>query len=370
MSRRAPGEGCVHQRQDGRWQASLQLEGRRKTVYGKTRQEALRKLEGLRRLANLSGTLPDPGRKTVGDLLDAWLETATHRLKPTTLAHYRLLAESYIRPALGNLKLSALRPDRVQAFYSKLQTQGHHRVAQLCHCLLHQACDLAVRWGWLGDNPTERAIAPSYRRERKTVWTLEETRRFLLEAQGHWLWPLWVLALVSGCRPGELLGLGWDDVDWERGCIRVRRTLQWVNGAYRLVEPKTSASYRTLALPKEGLAALARQREQQAAWREAAGGLWPQTGLVFTHRTGRPLDRFALAHALAEECERLGITPMTPHGLRHLHASLLLKAGLPVPLVSQRLGHANPGVTMTVYAHALESGGDGAVQALEGALRW
>ena len=102
--RRAPGEGCVHQRQDGRWQGSLQVDGIRRTVYGKTRQQVLSKLADLRKQAAANGALPDSGRRTLGELLDAWLEAVRPNLKPSTAReHYELLANTYLRPALAVL---------------------------------------------------------------------------------------------------------------------------------------------------------------------------------------------------------------------------------------------------------------------------
>ena len=352
-TRRSPGEGSISQRSDGRWQASLQVDGIRKTVYGKTRREVHAKLVELKRQAAVSGSLPDAGSRTTGDLLDSWLDTTAPNLKQTTLAHYRLLCDTYLRPCLGSVRLDRLTPVRIQQLYSGLQKKGHNRTARLVHCVLHQACELGVLWRRLPSNPTEHTVRPKYKAERKEVWMPDELATFLEGAQGHWLRPLWVLGIASGCRLGELLGLTWLDVGDDGEAIQVVRTLHRVEGEYRVGTTKTSASDRRVSLPSEGVAALLAQKQQQAKWWAEVGDDWEHWGLVFTGKTGRPLHRSVVAHALKRECRRLGIREVTPHGLRHLHASLLLAEGLPVPAVSARLGHANPSITMAVYAHAI-----------------
>lgn len=364
MANRGPGEGTVFQRQDGRWQASLMIEGKRRTVYGKTKAEARAKLAGMRQQSSVSG-LPDPGKRTVDDLIEQWLATATN-LKASTSAHHRLVCETYIRPALGHMRLSRLTPDRLQAFYATLQDRPS--VADKVHRVLHRAFRLAVLWRWLGENPCDRVIRPTYRAERRDVWTVAELRAFLDGTTGHWLHPFWVVAIVTGCRSGELRALAWEDVDVDAGTVMVGKTLHRLDGDYTLTAPKTRAAVRTLSLPKEGVVALRIQRAQQAEWRPAAGRHWEGNGLVFTGEAGNPLHRSVPLNALKRECERLGLPVVTAHGLRHLHASLLLSQGLPVPAVSERMGHAHAGVTLAIYAHALKRDGDEAVRAIDRAL--
>jgi len=368
MARRSRGEGSLHQRKDGRWQAALQVDGVRRTVYGRTRQEAARKLADLQRQAMAAGALPQPGTKTLADLVGHWLETAAPNLKPRTLADYRQTFRLYIAPTLGQVRLDRLTPDRLQRLYSDLQARGRQRAAHKAHAVLHRALKLAVLWRWLSDNPAERVLPPTYQAARKDMWTPWELNVFLAGAREHRLYPAWVLALASGCRLGELLALTWADVDPDAGTLRVARNLQRIGGEWVITEPKTSAGVRAIALPGEGVAALRLQRERQAAWRIEAGNAWQDLGLVFTRANGEPLHQASVSHGLRSECKRLGIPALSPHGLRHLHASLLLGQGLPVPAVSRRLGHAHAGITMTVYAHALGSGDQDAARAIGQAL--
>lgn len=145
----------------------------------------------------------------------------------------------------------------------------------------------------------------------------------------------------------------WSDLDLGQGTVWIRRSLHRIAGEWVETSPKTTAGDRRIALPPETVAALKRQQAQQAEARLRAGAEWQDRGLVFCGQHGQPLQQSTVQHTLARTCRGLGLPKLTPHGLRHLHASLLLQAGLDVPRVSRRLGHATPAITLAVYAHAL-----------------
>jgi len=368
MSNRAPGEGTITRRKDGRWQASLQVDGRRRTVYGRTRAEASSKLDELKQQAATAGAVPSPGRRTLNDLLDVWLDTKGPALKPRTLSDYRLACERYLRPTLGPLRLGRVTPDRVQRLLTRYQKRGQHRTALRIYRTLSQALDLAVRWSWLASNPCKRVDTPRYRPERKEVWTVKEVRVFLGETENHWLHPLWFLAVYTGCRLGELLALTWEDVDFPSAAVRVSKSVQRIAGRRVVTTPKTRAGVRRIALPAEVFGVLAEHRSIQAKRRLRMGQTWQGEELVFTSRAGRPLAHSTVEWCTSRECQRLRLPPMTPHGLRHLSASLLLAEGLSLPAVSQRLGHANSAITMSTYAHALHGDDQAAAQAIARAI--
>lgn len=358
------GEGSIVKRSDGRWQGQLQINGVRRTVYARTKQEARARLRELSQQAAEISELPNPGRRTVGDLLDSWLDAASN-LKPSTRAQYRQFADTYVRPVLGNTGLERVTPDRLQTLYASLTPA----VADKIHRLLHRAFAVAVLWRWLASNPCDRVLKPSYTSKRPAVWRRPELETFLTGTKDHWLYPLWVLLLASGMRLGEALALRWEDIGLGGVALTVTGTLHRLDGDWTRDSPKTPSAIRTIVLPALATDALAAQKEQQAGWRETAGTAWEaDSGWVFTGQTGKPLFHSTVQHALKRECARLGLPAVTPHGLRHLHASLLLNEGVPVTTVSARLGHANPNVTMKIYAHALPGQDVQAAQAISRAL--
>lgn len=369
MPRRSPGEGSISRRpNNGLWQGALQVTGKRKIVYGRTRQEVAEKLRTLQATARQNGSLPDPGTRTVADLLESWLAHAEPTLKPRTVADYRALARRYILPNIGKIKLSRLTPERLQRLYGDLQRAGLTRAPAQVHALLHRAFAVAVLWGWLPSNPADRVLRPTYRAERKEVWTARELGRFLDATAQDRHGPLWVFLATTGCRIGEALALKWDSVDPEAGTVAIKENLQRIGGQWVAQSPKTRAGERVISLPGLAVAALRRQRAQQAAWRLKAGPAWQEAGLVFSNLAGGPMGHSEPEHALARECDRLSLPRLTPHGLRHLSASLLLDRGLPLPAVSARLGHANPNITATIYGHAIKGQDRQAAEALQKAL--
>jgi integrase len=367
---------AITARRDGRYQAAVQRDGRRRYVYGRTPAEVAAKLERLLAEIEVSGgAVPTPGRRTVGELLDAVLEHKRGRVAPRTHADYAALVERYLRPALGHVKLARLTPARIQRCYDALLARGVVRQAAAAHAFLAMALRLARRWGWLGHLPTDRVEPPRRRRARRQVWTREELTRFLAcpAVRASPYYPLWLVALASGCRPGELLALRWGDIDWGRGVLRVRRAGQHVRGQWVETEGKTVAARRDVALPAVALDALRAQRQRVAGvveQRLRAGAAWQDHDLVFPALgptgDGRPLQLATANRALGEACTRAGVPRLSMHGFRHLHGSLLLDLGLPLAAVSLRLGHAHPGITASVYSHAVRA--DSAAALLDRAL--
>lgn len=369
MSRKSNGEGTITQRKDGRWEARLQVDGVRRVVYGKTRAQVVAKLNDLKVQAHQSGgSLPDPGQRTLNDLLDVWLETKASTLKPRTLSDYRYECDRYIRPILGSLPLQKVTPHRIQRVLNRYQAEDHAHTARQVYRRLSQALDLAVRWDWLAVNPCQKVDNPVYRPQRKRVWTVEEMRAFLEGTHDHYLYPLWVTAIGTGCRLGELLALTWADVDLETGTLKVSKSAQRIDGARIVTDPKTVSGVRTLSLPAEIVRVLSRHQAQQAEQRLQMGQRWQAGDLVFTSRVGKPLAHSTAEWCMHGECERLELPRLTPHGLRHLHASVLLSEGLSIPDVSRRLGHASPAITMSTYAHVVKADDRGAAEAIGRAL--
>ena len=364
-SRRSSGEGSIYQRKDGTWMASIQVNGVRRSAYGATRREAAAKLNILRQQLMPAQVSSVPSSHTVDELLDCWLEAKASALKPSTLHTYQETCRRHIRSELGPLALDRLTPQRLQGLYGNLQAVGHARTALKVHRLLSQSLYLAVRWDWLPANPCAKVDAPRYRPLQKELWTLQQLRTFLDGTRGHTLWPFWLLAAHTGCRSGELTALTWRDVDLPAASLSIRRTVRRIAGEWVFSEPKTRSGARHIGLSAQAVDALRQQEDAVARRKVECRVIWQKLDLVFPSIKGTPLEPAGLSEALRKACARLSLPPITTHTFRHLHASMLLGAGLPIPEVSRRLGHANPAITMAVYAHVLGHDVRAAVEAVE-----
>jgi len=353
--RRGSGEGSIYRRKDGRWAASLRLPGgRRKTFYGRTRQEVTAKLHQALR-AREEGLPLERGRTTVGDWLRRWLEeVARPRLRPSTYRSYADIVRLHLLPSLGNLRLARLSPLEVQALLNRKLEEGlSPRRVQYVHAVLRAALEDAYRFQMVGRNVARLVSPPRAARPEVRPLTLEEARRLLATTRGHRLGALFVVALCTGLRLGELLALKWEDVDMERGALTVRRTLQRVGGELVWGEPKSARARRTVPLPAPALAALREHRRRQLEERLALGEAWQETGLVFTSSIGTPLDPRGVQRLLQRLLQQAGLRHVRFHDLRHTAASFLLALGVHPRMAMETLGHSQVSLTLDTYSHVL-----------------
>ena len=363
--KRGHGEGSITQRKDGRWQGCLMVgykaDGKmdRRFVYGKTRTEVQRKLGELR-YQHEQGMLPhtERTRDTVGGYLGRWLEAIKPTVRLPTWERYAILVRVHLVPALGRRKLAALRPDDLQRLYAvKLAAGLSPRTVRYLYAVMRRALGMAVKWGYVPRNVAEASTPPSLP-SQKGSWPSPTDIGGLLAvtqaADDQW-WPLWTVAAYSGCRQGELLGLRWDDLSLDQATLTVQRTLLGASGGLPAFgEPKTERSRRTITVPPEAVAALRTQRARQAQARLLLGPAYTDLGLVFATQVGRPLLARNVTRAFKVALERAGLPKATRfHDLRHAHATALIAAGVPIPVVSARLGHANAAITLSVYAHVV-----------------
>lgn len=315
---------------------------------------------------------------TVGAYLADWLEIQRHRLQPTTLKSYRGNVVRYLSPRIGDVAIGDLDIRQLERLYADLMARGgkdgrplSRRTVEYAAATLRSALNDAVRTGLLDRNPASLARLPKIDPTSTTedddlqVWTADEVRAFLDQIHGHRLYDLWVVALGTGMRRGELLGLRWQDVDLEGRTIHVRRALQVVDGVVRLKRTKTSRS-RSLRIDGRVVEVLDRRQRLQAIHREAAGDRWADRwGLVFTEEDGTHLSPMNVSVSFRWLVRQVDVPTIRLHDLRHTHATLLLQAGVPIKVVSERLGHTTIGVTLDVYTHVLPAMDDLAVERFE-----
>ncbi|GAA0694157.1 site-specific integrase [Kitasatospora atroaurantiaca] len=381
---RANGDGTVYQRKDGRWEAAgyvLATGDTRKRihVYGTTRKEALAKLT--EKIAASNRGIPAPtAQGTVGAFLTYWLETvAVHRLRENTHTRYTAVVRLYVIPGLGKKKLAKLTAKDVRTWLDQLRTtcqccargldttreQPQCCAAGTCcgkrlsaltlayiHSVLKSALEHAVREEEIPRNVARNVRMGTPRPRRFEPLTADEARQFLSATHGHRLQVLFELALHTGLRKGELLGLRWEDLDLNGGTASIRRTLQRTNtGGLITLPTKTHSSERRIALPTPCVRSLARHRDQQRQERETAGTGWRDSGYVFTRPDGSPIEGTTLTRHFNTLLRRTKLRRIRFHDLRHSAATLLLEQGVELVVIKELLGHAHIGVTATVYAH-------------------
>ena len=228
---------------------------------------------------------------TLGDFLDKWLDVvAKPRVSERTLADYRGNLSRYVRPTLEERRLQDLRPFEIQTLYAGMLERGlSPRTVRATHAPLRSALDQAVKWQFVSRNPARLVDLPKQPKQERHVLTAEEASRFLANAKQDRLHALWVVLLTTGLRPGEALGLRWED--WEGERLRVQRSLtRTAEGGWVLAEPKTSQSRRSVTLPGSTGEALSAHRVNQAREKLQLGARYQDEGLVFCTAQGTPLD--------------------------------------------------------------------------------
>jgi integrase len=346
-----------------------------KTVRG-TKKDAEKYLNAALRDNDL-GTFVAPSPLTVNEFLDKWLETALRpSVRPNSFGSYSDVLRLYVRPVIGALRLSDLTPLHIQNLCAKLQEREPKlsaRTIRYTHCVLSGALKQAVKWRILAQNPAAMVELPRHTRKEMLALSPEEAKRFLAAAVGDRWHALFVLALATGMRPSEYLGLKWSDVDLENGLVTVRRALiwrTWVKGGWYFGEPKTPRSRRRIPLPVSVLRALLEHRRRQAEERLKAGPCYQNFDLVFAGGEGNPVCSLDIIRRhFKPTLERAGLPQaLRLYDLRHSCATLLLSENENPKVVSERLGHANIVLTLDTYSHVLPSMQQAASEKLESIL--
>jgi integrase len=342
-----------------------------KWVGGFDTEEAAKAARDEARIRARRGEYVSRSVSTVADYLAEWVETHASTVKPKTLAGYHHDIDHYIVPRIGRMRLQSLRPAVISKLYRDLAEHGGRDGRPLSawtishiHRTLRKALADAVNVEQLlAVNPAERSKRPRDRRTEPTrVWTAEQLHTFLVTARSHRLYAFYRLAAYTGARRGELLYLRWHAVDLDAAEVTFGGSTAVVRG--QRVEGTTKGGRsRVISIDRDTVTILREYRRRQAEERQAAGSAWTDyDGLVFVTKWGEPLypdTVTALMTKLINGHNRSVAEPSRAlpharlHDLRHLHATTLLLAGVPVHIVAARLGHADPAVTLRVYSHVL-----------------
>ena len=349
-------EGSVFQRADGRWAAKYRdASGKWRYLYRKSKGEARK---ALRQALKDRDEGVSPTSVTVGAFLDSWLVDMQDAVSYRTWLNHEGIVRLHLKPTIGAKRLAKLTPKDVHGLYRVKLADGLSpgRVRRI-HVTLSRALKDAVRYRDVIRNVAAEVTPPKeYRREIK-VLTPRQVRQLLDAARGDRLEAAYVLPATCGLRQGECLSLRFEDIDFTKGTLQVRRTV-WRNQVY---PPKTPHSRRTIKLPKIALDVLRRHARNNNEARE---------GWLFPTKHGNPVDAHNFIHRPWKRMLRKAGLPETTryHDLRHGAASLLLSRNVPVPVVSNYLGHANSSITLRVYAHMIEGMDEMAATAMDDVL--
>lgn len=348
--------------------------GRKRSTVGtyRTKKEA-EKAERDALTHRERGTLLDPSKTTIGQLLDSWLATKSGVISDQSIKDYEITIRLHLKPALGAIPTQTLTPERLQRQYQAWRDAGMSaRQARGCHMRLSQALDQARGWGLVLRNVCDDVSPPKIGKSKADVWNREEARCFLDTAIADALTPLWHLLLLEGMRRGEALGLRWRDINWERGTAHISQTVKPDNtnrGAPLIQDrTKTAAGARSVRLTADTLTVL---KEHRTRWleRRIAAEKWADHDLIVCTSVGTPINPNNVARSFNLLVLRAGLRRIRPHDLRHTHATLLLLAGVPAKVVSERLGHASVGITLDLYSHVLPDMQDLAADAMSMLMR-
>ena len=341
--RRTKGEGSIYYSQNvERWIAQITLPNGKRISKSSTIQKDVREWLIDQRKQLSDGLYITDEHLKLGTFLERYLEdVAYYNLRPRTYQRYTGIINNHIKPEIGNIKLSALRPHHIQALYSKSLNNGLSiNTVRYIHAVLHKALYQALKWGLVVRNVSDLVDKPKTERKIFKTWSPDDVKVFLEAVEDHRWYSIYVLAIYTGLRQGELLGIHREDVDLEKGAINVRHQISAIRGqGLTIADLKTEKSRRPVTLPDSALRAL----------KVHIDIIGNEPGLIFTTSTGNPISPRNLLRHFRATIEVLELPQIRFHDLRHTHASLLLAAGVHPKVVQERLGHSQISLTLDTY---------------------
>ncbi len=311
-----------------------------------------------------SGTYVEPTTITLNEWVRShWFPMVKGRVKPSTFDSYRRNLELHVLPHIGSQQLRQLNPTILDRLYADLVSNGHRKSSEglspktvrYVHAILHKVLADAMDAGLVGINMAERAKPPRPRSTRPneiSFWEPHQLRAFLELVRDHRLEAAWHLAAMTGMRRGEVLGLRWKDIDFDNARISVRQAL--VSVGYQVItsSPKSHQA-RVIDLDQRTMNELQANQQRQSQERKEWGADYQERGLVFCREDGSPIHPHSLSQTFERLVSKSGLPRIRLHDLRHTHATIAIKAGVPVKVISERLGHETPAFTLKQYAHVI-----------------
>lgn len=375
--RAANGSGLQpRKRADGRWEVrystGLGANGRpvRRSLYGKTSEEVVEKLRAITASID-AGTYIEPQKMTLAQWLDIWLAEYNGAVKPGTWKTYSDNVRNHIKPALGAVKLCELQPHAVQSFVNDLQRGRRPLAAKTVknvHGTLCKALSEAVRVRYIASNPANGCIMPKVQHGDIAPLEVEEIAAFTEAIKGNPSEDVFFVALFTGMRLSEILGLRWSRVDFKKGTIRVDAQLLVKRGqaTERALGPTKNSKPRTFKAMPAVMDRLKAVQRKQKEWRLQAGADWQNDmDLVFTDEVGREVPHATIEHRFTRIMDSIGIEGHRFHDLRHTFATEALRAGVDVKSISVSMGHSSVSFTLDVYAGFTEAMQDDAAARLQ-----
>ncbi|MPM60593.1 Tyrosine recombinase XerC [bioreactor metagenome] len=375
--KRSNGEGSIYKRADGKWCSAITVgtdpitgKIKRKTFYGKTKEEVRQKLIDLQyKLQN--DAYIEPSILTFSAWIDIWLnQYKKGSIRDKTFENYEYLSRVHIKPSIGNIQLKKLTPEVIQNFYNEKHEHGRSdgkgglsaKTVRNIHNIIHECLDQAIKSGKITRNVSEATTLPRKQQKEIHILTREDEIKFLKVAIEDRLGIAFIVSLATGLRLGELLGLHWADINLDEGIINVRQALARVKlfkedgsteSVLKFQPPKTKAGRRTIPLPTNVLKYIKVHKLNQSKEKLSIGEDYENNALVFCTEFGKPIDPRNLIRKFQQILKKANLSKTNLHSLRHTYATRLLESNEHPKVVQEILGHSSISVTLDIYSHVL-----------------
>lgn len=373
--RRFNGEGSIYKRKDGRWTGAYTDPHTKKRcyVYGKNQKEVKERIK-----EKLEAPKDEDSQETLAGWMRYYLYAYKQvELKPSTFSSYLYIFSLYIENSdIGKVKLTELTTNDLQNFYNEKVTKGYNsKTIRHMKILINGALEQAERIGHIKDNPNRHTVLPKKKKYEAQILTKEDIAKLIDVGKEERIYPLVITCVTCGLRKGEILGLRWNNVDWDKRQINITGSLCRIvqepdeNGRraskYEILEPKTKSSIRSIPMMQSTYDVLLLQKERQKQDKEQYKDIYMDNGFVFAKPDGRYISPREMNNYFNKFLKKYDIKSVRFHDLRHTYASIMLEAGVSAKVIQELLGHSTITTTLDIYTHISEEVKDNAVKQAE-----